>query len=179
MYQITNLELAVLGLIAEAPRYGYQIELEVQERGMREWAEIGFSSIYHVLNKLEKNGWLTSVLESSSQGPARKVYSLSEPGRDGIHDAVLTRLASPRRYSSDLELALATIFILSPAEITHCLNQYSSELHIKIQQLTIKWEADRRNGLPDHVEWLFDHSLNALNCELGWIQQLKGKFERI
>ena len=45
---MTNAELAILSLIAEQPRHGYQIDQVIQERGMREWTEVGFSSIYYL-----------------------------------------------------------------------------------------------------------------------------------
>lgn len=57
---LTNTELAILGLVAERPKHGYQVEQDIAERGMRAWTEIGFSSIYYVLNKLEAAGWLES-----------------------------------------------------------------------------------------------------------------------
>ena len=42
---MTPAELAVLGLIVEQPRHGYEIEKVIEDRGMREWTEIGFSTI--------------------------------------------------------------------------------------------------------------------------------------
>jgi DNA-binding PadR family transcriptional regulator len=53
---MTNAETAILTLLAEQPRYGYEIEQIIAERGMREWTEIGFSSIYNLLKKLEREG---------------------------------------------------------------------------------------------------------------------------
>lgn len=178
MTTLTNLELAMLGLISEKPKHGYQIELDIQARGMREWAEIGFSSIYHALNKLEQKGWLSAALDSSGQGPARKVFSLSAAGRQALHDAVLTRMTSPRRYSSDLELALAYSDNLSSAELKRSLEDYSNQLQNKIKALNEKLAQDQLRGIPESAEWLFDHSLHALNCELSWIQDLISKLIR-
>jgi DNA-binding PadR family transcriptional regulator len=48
---MTNAELAILSLVVEKPRHGYQIEQVIEERGMREWTEVGFSSIYYLLKK--------------------------------------------------------------------------------------------------------------------------------
>ena len=71
---MTNAELAILSLIAEQPRHGYDIEQVIEARGMREWTEIGFSSIYYLLKKLEKDGLIESQLEQQEgKGPARKV----------------------------------------------------------------------------------------------------------
>jgi DNA-binding PadR family transcriptional regulator len=53
---VTNAELAVLSLVVERPRHGYDVELTIAERGMRDWTDVGFSSIYYLLGKLEKAG---------------------------------------------------------------------------------------------------------------------------
>ena len=70
---MTNAELAILSLIAERPRHGYDIEQVIEARGMREWTEIGFSSIYYLLKKLEKEGMITSQLKQpGGKGPAER-----------------------------------------------------------------------------------------------------------
>ena len=80
---VTDAELAVMSLLAEKPMHGYQIEQIIEERGMREWTNIGFSSIYYILEKLRKIGWLKNVLESGEgKGPARQIFSLTNTGRD-------------------------------------------------------------------------------------------------
>ncbi|MBN1315338.1 MAG: helix-turn-helix transcriptional regulator, partial [Anaerolineales bacterium] len=71
---MTNAELAILSLIAEQPLHGYEIEQIIKKRGMRNWTEIGFSSIYYLLRKLEREGLISSRLENVGRGPARKVF---------------------------------------------------------------------------------------------------------
>jgi len=114
---LTNVELAILGMVAERPKHGYQLEQDIELRGMRNWTEIGFSSIYYVLNKLEKSGWLVSeaAFEPGTGGPARKVYRLTTSGKAALHEAVRERLAHPRARNGDFELALANLPVLSPA----------------------------------------------------------------
>ena len=59
---MTNAELTILSLVAEGPRYGYEIQSLIDERELRDWLAIGSSSIYYVLNKLESQHMLTSEL---------------------------------------------------------------------------------------------------------------------
>ena len=54
MNRISNIEAAILGLLCERPQYGYEIEKIIEKRNMRNWTEIGFSSIYYILKKLEE-----------------------------------------------------------------------------------------------------------------------------
>ena len=62
---MTNAELAILSLVAEQPRHGYEIESVIEQRGMRAWTEIGFSSIYYILKKLEKAGLIAAEIAFS------------------------------------------------------------------------------------------------------------------
>ena len=55
---LTDSELLVLGLVAEMPRHGYELEQVIEQRGMREWTQIGFSSIYFVLGSWKRKVWL-------------------------------------------------------------------------------------------------------------------------
>ncbi|MDX5348828.1 MAG: PadR family transcriptional regulator, partial [Hymenobacteraceae bacterium] len=68
----------------------------IETRNMRDWTEIGFSSIYHILNRLEKNDYLAACLEpSEGRGPARKVYEVTEHGRAAWHRATIEVLSNP------------------------------------------------------------------------------------
>jgi DNA-binding PadR family transcriptional regulator len=110
---MTNAELAILSLIAERPRYGYEIDETIEARGMRGWTDIGFSSIYYLLKKLTGDGLLVQETRESEHGPARKVYSVTQAGitalRTGTTDA-LTNLDGGER---DFLLGLANLPALS------------------------------------------------------------------
>lgn len=51
---ISLTEQLILGILAEGPQHGYHIEQIIKERDMRKWTDVGFSSIYYTLDKLEK-----------------------------------------------------------------------------------------------------------------------------
>ena len=167
---MTNKELAILGLVAEGPGYGYQIEQVIEERGMRNWTEIGFSSIYYILNKLEKEGWLTSELQPEGSKPPRKVYRITTAGRHALQEAVRRRLAEPRPMSGDFPLALANLPVLTLDDTVLALESYHSYLVERLAQVTARWQADQDEwGLPQHVNALFDHSLTMLKAEHAWV----------
>ncbi len=77
---INEREAAVLGLLCEKPQYGYTIEKIIEERGMRHWTDIGFSSIYYVLKRLEHRSLVVSACEHQQDKPARKVYTITLRG---------------------------------------------------------------------------------------------------
>ena len=61
----TNAEFALMSLLAEGPLHGYAVEQLVEQRGMRHWTEIGFSSIYFLLKKLEARGLVEPLKDAS------------------------------------------------------------------------------------------------------------------
>ncbi len=99
--ELTDAELMVLGLVAEMPRHGYQLEQVIEQRDMREWTKIGFSSIYFVLGKLDKMGLISA--KKPAEAKAKKVYTVTNLGRAALVTQTITVLENFRpTYSSVL-----------------------------------------------------------------------------
>jgi PadR family transcriptional regulator PadR len=72
------LELCVLNALSGAERYGYELVktlMEVPGLGLTE------GTLYPLLSRLRLQGLIAARLEESSEGPARKYYSLTKDGR--------------------------------------------------------------------------------------------------
>ncbi len=165
----TNAELAILSLIIEQPRHGYQIEQVIEERGMRDWTEIGFSSIYYLLKKLEKGGLVEGQTgQKSGRGPARKVYHITAKGEAAWHMASLEALSIPRRVYPPFQLGLANLPALPPDEVLAALRSYQASLEERLAQIQATAEAQR--PLPDYIEAMFSHSLTLIEAEWQWIK---------
>lgn len=65
------LPMLVLALLAEAESYGYELVTRLQAAGL---TDIGAGTVYPVLNRLERDGAVSSRLVASTTGPARKYY---------------------------------------------------------------------------------------------------------
>ncbi len=166
---MTNAELAILSLIAEQPRHGYDIEQVIEARGMREWTEIGFSSIYYLLNKLEKVDLVEGLLQQAQgKGPARKVYSITQQGWQTLIEGALAALSEPQRGSSPFLLGLSNYPILSRPQLLEALNIYMARLDQRVEHIMQRAEAQR--PLPPFVQAMFDYSQSMLAAEKQWIQ---------
>ena len=175
--EITNKELAVLGLVFEEPKYGYQIEQDIEKRGMREWTEIGFSSIYYILNKLEEKKWLESHKDFDEKHLPRKVYHITQKGFDLYKKEILQRLRSPRPQSADFNLALGSLSILPPSEAIQAIRDYQTSLQSQINKVEFKWDVDSHGPMPAHVNLLFEHSLHIMKAELEWLKLLDKRLQ--
>lgn len=175
---MTNAELAILGLIAEQPRHGYEIEHLIDTRGMREWTEIGFSSIYYLLRKLEAGGLVTSALHTGSgSGPARKVYTITLDGRAAHRAGVLTALAVPNAVAPALLLGLASWPVVTPDQGIAALRRYRDTLAERMRGVATRREEQQ--PLPPFVDAMFDYSQTLLEAEVGWIDRLIERLSRV
>jgi DNA-binding PadR family transcriptional regulator len=173
---MTNAELAVLTLLAEQPRHGYELEQVIEARGMREWTEVGFSSIYYVLKKLEQEGLIYSQrTPSQGRGPGRKVYALTEQGNQALQEAILWALSEPQRCYTPFQLGLANLPALEPKQALAALRNYRMQLQAAQTHLRSRRQAQQ--PLPANVEAMFDYSLHMIQAERDWVSNLIQRME--
>lgn len=77
------LELCVLVLLDQQDRYGYELVQKISDQ-----IEISEGSVYPLLRRLTKEGYFTTYLRESNEGPSRKYYKLTDLGRDYLHKLV-------------------------------------------------------------------------------------------
>ena len=175
MRDLTNAELAILGLIVEAPRHGYEIEQVIEERGMREWTEIGFSSIYYLLNRLEDEGLIAPEKTAGGSPKARKVYHPTATGTIALSDGTRRALALPHAVYPSLLVGLANWPVLeADAARTALLERHA------VVESTLKRIIGRRaeqQPLPAFVNALFGYSIGQLEAELAWIEDTTSRLE--
>jgi PadR family transcriptional regulator, regulatory protein PadR len=72
-------ELAVLALLERGPLHGYEIakQIEEQTHGV---LRFDVASLYPLLYRMEKRGWVKAHWEESPNGRRRRCYSLSGEG---------------------------------------------------------------------------------------------------
>ena len=75
------LELCVLVLLDKQDRYGYELVQKISDQ-----IDISEGSVYPLLRRLTKEGYFTTYLKESTEGPPRKYYRLTDEGRIYLHE---------------------------------------------------------------------------------------------
>lgn len=170
---MTNAELVLLSLIAERPRHGYELEHVIEERGMRNWTDIAFSSIYFLLNKLVREGLATSSTQpAEGRGPAKKVFMATPAGRAALRQGVRDGLANPEPGSRDFLFGLSCLPLLPPTEVSAALQERRAALLIRLHELEAH-PTLATPGVPAHVTAMFTYSIVLLHAELEWLEQFQ------
>jgi DNA-binding PadR family transcriptional regulator len=174
---MTNAELAILSLIAEQARHGYQIEQVIEARGMREWTEVGFSSIYYLLKRLEGYGWIViSKKKMVGQGAPRKVYAITAEGQRSFEQAILEALATSEHDLSNFQLGLANINHLPKPKTLEALQAHVHALEAMREHVRMRRETQA--PLPLHVDAMFELSLTMIEARLDWMRTFIQRWEQ-
>ncbi len=71
------LEGCVLEMISRGEMYGYEITRRLNALGFEDIVD---GTVYTILVRLEKNGWVEVAKKASDMGPPRKFYRLNDAG---------------------------------------------------------------------------------------------------
>lgn len=69
------LELCVLSVLSKKDCYGYELISEISQH-----IQISDGTIYPILRRLTQDGYFTTYLQESKEGPPRKYYRLTDLG---------------------------------------------------------------------------------------------------
>lgn len=75
------LNLCVLVLLDKQDHYGYELVQKISDQ-----ISISEGSVYPLLRRLTKEGYFTTYLQESTEGPPRKYYQLTEAGRTYLQE---------------------------------------------------------------------------------------------
>src|SRR5437899_3916620 len=86
---LTTPDLVLLSLLAERPMHGYQANLELERREIRDWAGISRPQVYYSLEKLARAGMIrASESDEPAAGPERSTFQTKSKGSTALADAL-------------------------------------------------------------------------------------------
>jgi DNA-binding PadR family transcriptional regulator len=165
---LTPAELTLLGLIVEQPRHGYELDELITARGMREWTEIGFSSIYYLLGKLRAKSLIAEV-EATRPGrsTARRVFATTPEGRQACARAAEAAIAELHPVFPRILVGLANQPSIPPERLLRALDHRAEALAARVAHVCAA--ADAQHHAPQFVRAIFDFALRQLATEQEWL----------
>jgi len=162
---LTDSELTILGLIAELPRHGYELERVIDERGIRNWTSLGFSSIYYILDKLEARGLIMPV-EPRRSGRSRATFRVTPRGLDDLRTGSLEAIADLTPVHARVLIGMANTPGLPGEEIRKMLTKRTEDLRARLGSLRAARSA--QEPLPAAALAIFDYSEAVLLADAEW-----------
>ncbi|APU16868.1 MULTISPECIES: PadR family transcriptional regulator [Actinoalloteichus] len=169
--ELTPSELTVLGLIIERPQHGYDLERVIERRGVRQWTDIGFSSIYYLLTKLEGRG-LVHVPAAPVAARSRRVFHATGAGREAAARTALALVTELHPVPSPFLVGVANLPLLSAPEYAQALRARLAQVDARITAVRQAEQAPVPLASP--AREVFSYALSLLEAERSWLASRVG-----
>lgn len=169
---ISTLSLAIMGLIAQERRSGYDIRKAFATTPMGHFSSSP-GAIYPALNRLEKDGWIRGQADPKAAGRPRKVYELTPPGRR----ALKRHLARPVTrddviwHLDDLLLRFALMDGIAGRVATlRFLHSFAVELEHYVEHLRGYLDSARA-AMPAAGRLAMEHGIESYAMTAAWARR--------
>jgi DNA-binding PadR family transcriptional regulator len=173
---VTTPDLVILSLLAERPMHGYQVNLELERRCIRDWAAISRPQIYYSLEKLATAGLIRAgESEDPTAGPDRRVFETAAKGRHALSDALEREHWTTQRDRPPFLTWVALSWQARPGVFKKQIAR-----RVKFLELEIAREKETLDsilaevGHPYHeAAWMVTLMIEQFQTELKWLRKVE------
>ncbi len=171
----------LLGLLTIEPMSGYDLGLTIRASVGYFWNE-SYGQIYPNLKKLAKDGFVTCKTERQKGKPDRRIYSITEKGRERLREwlAVPPQPEIPRN-----ELLLKLFFGQQVStQILIGYVEHMAEEHralLELLERAEREEIDKNQHYPDAPYWRMAAHFGQMEmrAHLRWAQETLAELKKI
>jgi DNA-binding PadR family transcriptional regulator len=169
---------AVLGLLAQHPRHGYELRaaFEAVVGGEENW-DVKPAQIYTTLARLEKGGYVVEESTGQDGGPERRIYAITRTGRNELSEWLCRGIE--REHQRD-EFFIKLMICLAAGEIEpHKLIQTQrTHLYQELHAITTQRQPlDPKRELAKI--FMLDKAVMHLEADLRWLDMTEARLDEI
>lgn len=163
-------KILILGLLINAEMHGYQVN-EMIEMHLGSGIQLKKSLVYKLLTQMTEEGWLTYTEEQAGNRPVRRVYAITDRGREAFHQLVRESLPDYKPADFLGHIAIGYLDML-PAEETLPL---LAQRYEKVENLLQAAQALETH--PGSTQLIILHQIHHLKSELEWLDHVIAQIE--
>jgi DNA-binding PadR family transcriptional regulator len=172
---LTTPDLVLLSLLAERPMHGYQANLELERRQVRDWAGISRPQVYYSLEKLAGLGLIRAAdSDDPAAGPERSVFTTSARGRAALADALEREDWVTQRERPPFLTWIALSWQARPAVFEQQLRRRQKFLEKELarEEATLRGVRAEVGHRFHEAVWMLSLTIQQIRTELRWARKL-------
>jgi DNA-binding PadR family transcriptional regulator len=173
---VTTPDLVILSLLAERPMHGYQVNLELERRCVRDWAAISRPQIYYSLEKLAKAGLIRAgESEDPASGPDRRVFETTAKGKHALSDALEREDWTTQRDRPPFLTWVSLSWQARPGVFKKQIARRAKFLELEIAREKETLDSILAEvGHPHHeAVWMVTLMIEQFQTELKWLRKIE------
>jgi DNA-binding PadR family transcriptional regulator len=173
---LTTPDTVLLSLLAERPMHGYQANLELERREIRDWAGISRPQVYYSLEKLARAGLMRSLeTDEPAAGPERSTFETTAKGRAALADALEREEWATQRERPPFLTWMALSWQARPGVFAKKLEQRQEFLEMEIAREKDVLDSILKEVGHSHHEavWMVSLMIEQFETERNWLKRVK------
>lgn len=173
---LTTADLVVLSLLSERPMHGYEANLELERREIRDWAGISRPQVYYSLEKLQRLGFLRAkASKEPAAGPERNVLTATAYGREALADALEREDWTTQRERPSFLTWIALSWLARPGIFKTQIQRRRKFLESELaREKEVLRSVLEEVGHPYHeAVWMLTLTVDQFKMELAWLDKLE------
>jgi DNA-binding PadR family transcriptional regulator len=169
---------AVLGLLAQRPRHGYELRsaFEAVAGGEENW-DIKPAQVYTTLTRLAKSGLVAEQSIEQDGGPEKRIYAITDEGMALLQEWFAEGTA-PEHQHDEFFLKLMLALITGVADPYRLIQTQRAYLYRELHTITSqRVQVNPRRELAKIV--LLDKAAMHLEADLRWLDMTEGRLDEI
>jgi len=161
--------------------HGYQANLELERRQVRDWAGISRPQVYYSLEKLERQGLIRNTRsDEPAAGPERAVFSTSAAGRAALADALEREEWTSQRERPPFLTWVALSWQARPGVFARQVRRRQEflERELEIEQETLRAVRAEVGHRFHEAVWMISLVIEQFRAELRWLKKLTREIPR-
>jgi DNA-binding PadR family transcriptional regulator len=178
---LTTPDLVLLSLLAERPMHGYEANLELERRQVRDWAGISRPQVYYSLEKLAGLGLVRAAESDEPEaGPERRVFVTAAKGRSVLADALEREEWTTQRDRPPFLTWMALSWQARPGVFQRQLERRREFLEKELAREEATLRAIRKEvGHRFHeAVWMVSLIIQQFRLELKWLSKISREMRR-
>jgi len=172
---LTTPDLVLLSLLAERPMHGYQANLELERREIRDWAGISRPQVYYSLEKLARAGMIrASESDEPAAGPERSTFETTAKGSAALADALEHKEWATHRERPSFLTWIALSWLARPGVIEKQVQRREEFLKRELarEEETLKSVLEEVGHRYHEAVWMIELMIEQFRTELRWLKKL-------
>ena len=172
---LTTPDLVLLSLLAERAMHGYEANLELERRCVREWAGISRPQIYYSLGKLAEAGFVRAVeSREPAEGPERSVFATTAKGRAATADALERKEWTTERERPPFLTWVALSWLARPGVFREQLRRREKFLkqELEREEETLRSILQEVGHAHHEAVWMVSLMIEQFKVERRWLRKV-------
>jgi DNA-binding PadR family transcriptional regulator len=167
-------EYAILGILMAGPKHGYELHGYINSKMSQFW-QLNMSQVYALLKRMERNAVVVSDEESQENRPPKKIFSLTQKGKQRF----VRWVHSPVEHVRDIRMEfMAKLYFVMELQLEGGVGLLIDKQVRVVEEKLRVMESPTTDATDDFQAVLHSFKTTQTAAVLDWLNECKASFSK-